>query len=297
MTNSEASQPFNKLTNTVTRDDATADRTTFYWIVGFMAASFTVAILSTSTELQRFDSAFPLGKVIIFELTGFGIFLALYPVITRLVSQATPGQHDWRLVIPFHLAASVAVAAIHIALFVTARKLLIPMFYGEAYIFTDAPVRDLVYEYRKSLLAYSAFVVAIVFGRILMQQRKELAAAREDAKTSQKLTLKCGGRTIFLNAADVRWVKSAANYVEVAANGKTHFARSTLAGIERQLIDAGIDAARVHRSYVVNKGRIAEINPTGEGDVRIAMEDGEIIPGSRRYRDRLVAPATTATAS
>ena len=39
----------------------------------------------------------------------------------------------------------------------------------------------------------------------------------------------------------------------------------------------------------VNRDRIAEIAPNGDGDVRITMADGAVIPGSRRYRDRLPA--------
>jgi len=82
---------------------------------------------------------------------------------------------------------------------------------------------------------------------------------------------------------------AASNYVEVATQNKTHLARSTLAAIERQRRDAGARAIRVHRSYVVNADHIREITPTGEGDVKIELSHGAIIPGSRRYRDRLQA--------
>jgi DNA-binding LytR/AlgR family response regulator len=78
--------------------------------------------------------------------------------------------------------------------------------------------------------------------------------------------------------------------VEVKANGETHLARATLGAIENQLADAGASAVRVHRSWVVNADHIKKIDPTGEGDVRIEMNDGTVAPGSRRYRDRL--PAT-----
>lgn len=277
------------------KDDAEADRRAFIVIAVFLCAAFLVAVLSSATEIERRGSDFPIGRVIIYEGTGFGAFLALFPIIARLVTVATPGEMSWRRVIAFHAVASFVLIAFQIAVFVTARKALVPLFYGEPYTFSDNLLRDFTYEYRKSLLGYASFVMVIAFGRQLAQKQRELAAAREDAKTSKKLTLKCGGRTIHVDARDVRWVKSASNYVEVVANGKAHFARATLAAIERQLADAGASVVRVHRSYVVNTDHIAEIRPTGEGDVRIEMSDGEIIPGSRRYRDRL-SSAVSSTA-
>lgn len=269
------------------RDDFDADRTTFVWVAVFMVAGWLVDILSSATEISRAKSAFPIEKVIIFEATGFGVFLALFPLIAWLASRATPGQHDWRFVIPFHLGASLAVSLIHVATMVGLRKLIFLAVYPEPYIFTDNFLRDFIYEYRKGVLAYALVLFVIIFGRQLHQQRREIEAAREDALRTNRITLKCGGRSIRIDASDVAWAKSASNYVEVTAKGKTHLARATLTSIERQLTDAGAPAARVHRSYVANTDHIKAIRPTGEGDVKIEMSDGAVIPGSRRYRGRL----------
>ena len=272
-------------------DDARADRRTFIWTVTFVLAGMTVTILSSATELQRANSGFPIGKVMLFEMTGYLSFLSLFPLIAWLVSRATPGQHPWRQVIPLHLAASLGVAILHICLFIALRKALVPVFYGEPYIFTDNLLRDFIYEYRKSLLAYCIVAFAITFGRELAQKSRELSAAREDAKKSHRLTLKCGGRSIFVAADDIIWAKSASNYVEVKTPTAQHLARATLGSIERQLGDAGAKAVRVHRSWIVNTDHISRIDPTGEGDVKIEMKDGAVVPGSRRYRERL--PATS----
>lgn len=269
------------------RDDLDADRTTFVWVAVFMFAGFLVDVLSSATELSRANSAFPIEKVIIFEATGFGVFLALFPLIAWLASHATPGQHDWRFIIPFHLGASIAVSLIHVTGMVAIRKLIFLAVYPEPYIFTDNFLRDFIYEYRKGALAYAVILFCIIFGRQLDQQRRELEAAREDALRTNRITLKCGGRSIRIDASQVSRVKSASNYAEVTANGKTHLVRATLSSIERQLIDAGAPAIRVHRSYVANTDHIKAIRPTGEGDVKIEMSDGAVIPGSRRYRDRL----------
>jgi DNA-binding LytR/AlgR family response regulator len=92
---------------------------------------------------------------------------------------------------------------------------------------------------------------------------------------------------MFLDAAAIEFAKAAGNYVEISAAGKTHLARITMAALEDQLAGAGAPVIRVHRSWLVNKQRIAEINPAGDGDVTIRMQGGAEIPGSRRYRERL----------
>jgi len=273
------------------QDDARADRLTFLWIGGFMLAFLIVDILSVATEQARNERVVNLTNIVIYEVSSVGVILALIPAIAWMVSRASPGQHRWPYVIGAHGGASIAFSLIHIGLMVGLRKLAFLILYGAPYIFTDNVSRDLIYEYRKDVVTYVLIVFFISFGRQLAQQRRELAAAREDARQSKKLTLKCGGRSIWINASDVRWVKSASNYVEVAANGKTHLARATLAAIENQLADAGAPAVRVHRSYIVNMDFVEAIQPTGEGDVKIEMSDGAIIPGSRRYRDRLPSTA------
>lgn len=273
-------------------EDARADRITFFWIILFSAAFLVVDILSNLTEQSRFDLHFTPAELIIYEVTSVSIIVLFLPAIAWVTSRATPGQHGWRYVFGVHAAASLVFSTVHIAAMVGLRKITFLIFFEKPYIFTDNLPRDFIYEYRKDILAYSLFVFFITFGRQLAQQRREIAAAREDAKATQCLTLKSGGRSIMINASDVRWAKSAANYVEVSTNEKTHLARATLTAIENQLIEAGARAIRVHRSYLINADYIREIRPTGEGDVVIEMSDGAKVPGSRRYRDRL--PTATA---
>lgn len=273
--------------HTPARDDAQADRQTYLWLFVFFIAFLAVDILSDFTEYARTGLGDPPVYYAIYEITSIAVILALFPFAARAASWVTPGQHDWRLVFAAHAAASLVFSAIHVAAMVALRKIAFALWFNTPYIFTDNLFRDFIYEYRKDALTYVLIVFFITFGRLLDQQRRELMAAREDARKSQKLTLKCGGRSIWINASDVRWAKSASNYVEVAANGKTHLARATLKSIEAQLTAAGAPAVRAHRSYLVNTDHIASIKPTGEGDVTIEMEDGAVIPGSRRYRDRL----------
>ncbi|GJL93056.1 LytTR family DNA-binding domain-containing protein [Hyphococcus sp.] len=269
------------------RADARADRLTFIWMAGFFIAFLIVDILSSLTEVARHQLDADPAKVAIYEISSVFVILILYWVIARAVTLATPGQHSWRYVLAVHAAAMVVFSTVHIGAMVALRKLAFMIAYDYPYIFTDNPVRDFIYEFRKDALTYVLIAFFITFGRQLALQRREIAAAHEDARKTNRLTLKCGGRSVFVDAGKVIWVKSASNYVELNAGAETHLARTTLSAIEDQLIGAGVKAVRVHRSWVINAGQIEKIEPTGEGDVKIELKDGTIVPGSRRYRDRL----------
>ncbi len=269
------------------RADARADRLTFIWVAGFFIAFLVVDILSSMTEMARHQLDAEPAKVAIYEISSVFVILVLYWAIARAVTLATPGQHGWRYVLAVHAAAIVVFSAVHIGAMVALRKLAFMIAYGYPYIFTDNPVREFTYEFRKDALTYVLIAFFITYGRQLAQQRREIAAAREDAKKTHRLTLKCGGRSVLVDADKVIWVKSASNYVELNAGAETHLARTTLSAIEDQLAGAGVRAVRVHRSWVINADEIEKIEPTGEGDVKIELKDGTIVPGSRRYRDRL----------
>jgi len=115
----------------------------------------------------------------------------------------------------------------------------------------------------------------------------EATAACRDARETQRLTLKCGGRVMHLEATNFLAAKAAGNYVEIDFQTGSHLARITLGELQNQLLEARVDAIRCHRSWLVNQDQIREIRPTGEGDVEITLDSGQQIPGSRRYRDQL----------
>ena len=176
---------------------------------------------------------------------------------------------------------------LHIALFIVLRTAAYSVILGMSYsFFTDLPT-DLLYEYRKDIFPYSVLILMLGLQRSLEEHRREAEAARADARQTGKLTLKAGGRTIFLDAASLDWASAAGNYVEIRANGATHLARISLAALEQLLGDAGVDVARVHRSHLVNRAKVREIAPVRDGDFTIRMADGSELRGSRRYRQEL----------
>ena len=218
------------------------------------------------------------------------ITIPLFFLVRWFERQAPIGGSDWRRAVPIHVVGAILFCSLVIAWMAVFRSTLWPPLFGQDYaLFGDTPVQVYIYEFRKLLPGYVGPLVLIYFFRQLEMTKLELEAARLEAKATQRLTLKCGGRTVFVEAAGFQAAKAAGNYVEIKLATGRQLARLTLAQLERQLRDAGVDAVRVHRSWLVNRASIAEVAPTGEGDVTIKLSDGDTVPGSRRYREQLAA--------
>lgn len=85
-------------------------------------------------------------------------------------------------------------------------------------------------------------------------------------------------------------IAGADDYCEVATLEGRHLARMSLADFERVLDPARF--IRIHRSRIVNLGRIARAEPAGGGRLLVHLENGETIAasrtGSKRLRDHLL---------
>ncbi|WOI53513.1 LytTR family DNA-binding domain-containing protein [Parvularcula sp. LCG005] len=276
------------------REDRHTDRVTFLWLTGFMLLSLVIRILSYSTEFERTDGVgmVPVGHVVIFETSSTLVLIALIPMVAALLSRASPGQHGTTRVALVHVAGVTAYSLIHVLCMAALRKLSFAAFGLGQYDFMDAsaPLREFIYEYRKDIFSYLLTAMFLLMSRQLAEQRRELATIRQEARSTQRLALKSGGQTHWIDGQSVRYVKAAGNYVEVHAAGAPVLARTTLNAIEQTLRDAGVGAVRLHRSYVVNRALIRRTVPNGEGDLQVELDCGAVIPCSRRYREQLDAP-------
>ena len=93
------------------------------------------------------------------------------------------------------------------------------------------------------------------------------------------------GTEFLVPARDIEWLEAAENYVNLHVRGRVYPLRSTMAAIQDRLDPQRF--VRVHRSYIVNLGFLAQIEPLDTGDARLLLKDGTRIPCSRRYRAAL----------
>ncbi|KQV05905.1 LytTR family DNA-binding domain-containing protein [Devosia sp. Root105] len=259
------------------------------WVIMtlFLIAIGVLNALGILTEAQREGRVLDPRVPFILELTSVLAMVALAPLVILFERSVPFTAETWRSALLWHALGSIVFSLLHIALFIVLRTGAYSVILGMSYsFFTDLPT-DLLYEYRKDIFPYSVLILMLGLQRSLEEHRREAEAARADARQTGKLTLKAGGRTIFLDAASLDWASAAGNYVEIRANGATHLARISLAALEQLLSDAGVDVARVHRSHLVNRAKVREIAPVRDGDFTIRMADGSELRGSRRYRQEL----------
>ncbi|GGD01747.1 hypothetical protein GCM10011342_08500 [Aquisalinus flavus] len=271
------------------------DRRTDIWawvaVVIITLGFFIVDIVSEMTDGTYAGEPGRWQQFVLFDGSSIVVLFALFPVLLWLTRRWPLSLQDWKRIIPIYALASLIWSAIHIAGMVAIRKVLYPLIFEGLYSFNRAGGfwLEMLYEYRKDLLTFTLYLAVIYAFRHMADLRREVQTARTEARRSSRITLKSGGSTIFLDAQRVDWARAAGNYVEISAGGTVHLARISLTALDEQLQAAGTDIVRTHRSWLVNRARLREVRPTGEGDQIAILQSGEEVPVSRRYRDALAA--------
>ena len=87
-------------------------------------------------------------------------------------------------------------------------------------------------------------------------------------------------RKILIN--DIQYLESMENYVKVVTSNEKLITRATLKELLDLLSSKGI--VQIHKSFAVNLGKIRQINGN-----QIVTEEGDLIPLSRIYRERVLS--------
>jgi two-component system, LytTR family, response regulator len=118
-------------------------------------------------------------------------------------------------------------------------------------------------------------------------QERQSALLRElaSAKLPERLVVKSAGRIEWVRTAEVWWIESANNYVELHLEKKSHLLRETLNAIEARLAPG--EFIRISRSVIVNRSRVRELQRLFYGSYAVILQNGVRLTLSRRYRDKL----------
>ena len=101
----------------------------------------------------------------------------------------------------------------------------------------------------------------------------------------KRLAVRSAGKTVFVDVEDVDWVEAAENYVEVHAGRVTHLLHVTMNTLEKSLNPEIF--LRIHRSHIVNVGRIKHLWPSSHGQYVIELADGQRLESSRSFGERI----------
>lgn len=96
-----------------------------------------------------------------------------------------------------------------------------------------------------------------------------------------RVAIRSAAKTYFISLAEVDWMQSAENYVQLHAGAARH-----LVHVPMQTLHDSLDPAqflRIHRSYIVNVSRVKEVESVGRGEYVFVLECGERLQSSRTY--------------
>ncbi|HEY5803775.1 MAG TPA: LytTR family DNA-binding domain-containing protein [Lysobacter sp.] len=263
-----------------------------FWaaVIGINCAANSV---TTLMDIRRGESDILGWEPAVWELSsGLMWLLVLVPAIAWFTRRFPLHWDTWRRQLPWYLLASVAVALVHVAGMVTLR-VLIYRWHGMAYEFGPWG-RQFLYEYLKDVRSFAIIALTMEAYRFTLrrwQGEASLLAAPDEGppvepiELPERFLVRKLGREFLVAANDIEWLQAASNYVNLRVRGHDYPLRSTIAGIEGQLDPRSF--VRIHRSYIVNLGQIASIEPLDSGDARVHLKDGSHLPCSRRYRDVL----------
>jgi len=105
------------------------------------------------------------------------------------------------------------------------------------------------------------------------------------AQFSEKLAIKDGASTTFVQVRDIDWIDAAGDYMCVHVKGETLIMRTTMKELESQLDPSVFQ--RVHRSTIVNLNRVEKVSSHINGEFHLTLTCGTSLKMSRSYKDKV----------
>ncbi|NVK55513.1 MAG: LytTR family transcriptional regulator [Alteromonadaceae bacterium] len=284
------------------RIDRHAQRFALLAIALYLLINNSVNATSTWMEATRHgETSLSMWEPFVWEYTSaVATILCLLPVFWLWqrfpLRFAQPGK---QLVV--HFLASLAFSASHVGLMVLLRELIYSGLGGD---YNFGPwLREFIYEYRKDMLGYINFLVLFALCRFAYSRIKgeaNLISENDFSKsqggpdnvsqtslpsTPEHLLVKKLDKEFLVKVADIKWMESSGNYVNLHANGGVYPIRATLSKLTDTLAERGF--VRVHRSYAVNCHEIKSVSYNNSGDGEVMLNTGQQVNLSRRYKDKL----------
>lgn len=247
-------------------------------------ALFLFALVNTFSVLDDMEGAgrpLDFWEPFVWETTSIVVILAMMPAFMALVRRVWPLDPPWPRAVAVYLAGLLVFAVVHITAMGAARWAVYATV--GAHYSPFWPLANFTYEFRKDALAYAGFVLLYVLWRQHLRPRAVAVAAAPEA-----IEVRDGARRLFVPLAELAWIEAAGNYVELHRGQTPILHRAALSDMERQLEGAGF--VRIHRSRLVRRGAIDQVESRPSGDYVVRLADGRELAGSRRYRRPLLDP-------
>jgi len=100
-----------------------------------------------------------------------------------------------------------------------------------------------------------------------------------------RMAIKDGGNTVRIDPLTIRWIDAAGDYMCIHTDSQTHVLRATMRELEVQLDPRRFQ--RVHRSTIVNVGRVRSFRTHINGEYFLLLDSGHEVKLSRSYKDKV----------
>ena len=101
----------------------------------------------------------------------------------------------------------------------------------------------------------------------------------------ERFAVRSGENTLFVSVNEVDWIEALQNYVRLHAGPATY-----LLHVPMNTIEGVLDSnrfLRIHRSHIVNVGRIAQLWSIAHGQFAIELKSGQRLQSGRTYSERI----------
>ncbi|HLJ48049.1 MAG TPA: response regulator [Bryobacteraceae bacterium] len=117
-----------------------------------------------------------------------------------------------------------------------------------------------------------------------------LEAMSNPSSYVKRLAVRSGTRTLFVPVDDIEWIQAAENYAELHVGAAAYLLQATMNTLEASLDPTTF--LRIHRSLIVNVGRVKELQPAGHGEYVVVLRSGVRLQSGRSYHEKLKALAS-----
>ena len=108
-----------------------------------------------------------------------------------------------------------------------------------------------------------------------------LATLAPLAGAEEPFPIRADGRVTFVKPREIDWIDADDDTVRVHVGERVYVMRETMTAIEGRLPPGFV---RIHRSTIVNRDRIREIQPWFKGDFVLVLADGTRLTSGRTYQ-------------
>ncbi|MFL5493037.1 MAG: LytR/AlgR family response regulator transcription factor [Gemmatimonadales bacterium] len=112
------------------------------------------------------------------------------------------------------------------------------------------------------------------------------AAQTSGSKAARRVAIDDGQKTLLVSVDEIDWLEAAGNYVYVHAGRRKILTRGTLGGLTAMIGDPRF--MRVHRSAIVNRDAIVQIETAGKSLYVLGLRGGGRVETSYHYRSAVV---------